>query len=252
MIDSHAHLEMLEDVDEAMVRARKAGLKIVVAIADIFGAYQEVLKLAERYNEVVFGIGVHPHDASKWSSVVEKIIREALRHRKAVIVGEIGLDFYRMYSPREAQVEVFRKQLEIAAEVDMPVSVHIRDAYDEAHQILSEYRKLSKKIILHCYSSEARDVERFLNIGCYISFAGPVTYSKADKLREAVLQVPLDRILVETDCPYLSPQPVRGKRNEPANVIYVIDEIAKLKGVLASRLSQQVYLNLKKILQIPG
>lgn len=252
MIDSHVHLEMLEDVDGAMARAREAGLKLVVTITDALRDYREVVKIAERFDEVVFGIGVHPHDASRWGKDVEKIIREALRHRKAVMIGETGLDYYRLRSPREVQVDVFRRQLEIATEVDMPVSVHIRDAYDEAYRILSEFQELSGKIILHCYSSDAQDVERYLNLGCYISFAGPVTYPKANKLREAASVVPLDRVLVETDCPYLSPQAVRGKKNEPANVVYVIDEIAKLKGISASRLSKQVYLNLRLLLKLLG
>lgn len=239
---------MLEDVEGAISRARKAGLKLIVTIGNPTQPLERVAQIAEKYDEVWFSAGVHPHDAIRWNSKVEKSLDNFLRHEKAVMIGEIGLDFYRMNSPREVQIEVFKKQLDMAKEMNMPVSVHIRDAYDEAYRILSGYKDLSGKVILHCYSSGTLDAERFLGLGCYISFAGTLTYPRADQLREVASKLPVDRMLVETDCPCLSPQPVRGKKNEPAYVTYVLNEIVRLRKIPFERLSVQVYKNLVEIL----
>jgi len=232
VIDTHAHLDALgEDPAEVVARARAAGVSRILTV----GTAQAV-DLADRFDDVYAVVGVHPHEAA--TGDVDEI-RRLQGHRKVVAVGEIGLDWYRDYAPPEAQRYMFESQLGLAAELGKPVVIHTRAADDDTLAALSGFEGT---VVLHCFSSPHL-LPAALEHGWYVSFAGNVTYKNAPELRIAATQVPADRILAETDCPYLAPQPVRGKRNEPAYVVHTVDALALARGEDARELGEQVDRN---------
>jgi TatD DNase family protein len=225
--DTHAHLDACaEPAEELLARAREAGVDRVVAIGSGLASCGETLAIAARETGVFAALGVHPHQAADDDAERLDELRELLADPRAVAVGEIGLDFYRDYAPRERQREAFERQLELAAELDKPVVVHTRSADEETAAALEAFRG---PVVLHCFSSPAL-LPVALERGYYVSFAGNVTYPKAEELRDAARRVPADRLLVETDSPYLSPQPRRGRPNEPANVVHTVTALAEARG----------------------
>ena len=232
MIDTHAHLDALgEDPAEVVARARAAGVTRILTV----GTAQAV-DLADRFDDVYAVVGVHPHEAA--TGDVDEI-RRLQGHRKVVAVGEIGLDWYRDYAPADAQRYMFESQLGLAAELGKPVVIHTRAADEDTLTALSGF---DGTVVLHCFSSPHL-LPAALERGWYISFAGNVTYKNAPELRIAATQVPDDRILAETDCPYLAPQPVRGKRNEPAYGVHTVAALALSRGEDAGELGEQVDRN---------
>ena len=232
MIDTHAHLDALdEDPADVVARAHEAGVTRILTV----GTAQAV-ELADRFDDVYAVVGVHPHEAA--TGDVDEI-RRLQEHPKVVAVGEIGLDWYRDYAPADAQRYMFESQLGLAAELGKPVVIHTRAADEDTLTALSGF---DGTVVLHCFSSPHL-LPAALERGWYISFAGNVTYKNAPELRIAATQVPGDRILAETDCPYLAPQPVRGKRNEPAYVVHTVDALALARGEDARELGEQVDRN---------
>jgi len=232
VIDTHAHLDALDDDPAAVVaRARQAGVTRILTV----GAAQAVA-LAERFDEVFAIVGVHPHESAEGD--VEEI-RRLQAHPKAVAVGEIGLDWYRDYAPRDVQTRMFEAQLGLAAELGKPVVVHTRAADDDTLAVLDGF---DGTVVLHCFSSPGL-LEPALEHGWYVSFAGNVTFKNAPELRLAATQVPADRILAETDSPYLAPQPVRGRRNEPAYVMHTLAALAQTRGEEPSELEDRIEHN---------
>jgi TatD DNase family protein len=229
VIDTHAHLDALdEDPAEVLARAREAGVTRILTV----GTAQAVA-LAERFEDVYAVVGVHPHEAAT-GDVGE--IRRLQEHPKVVAVGEIGLDWYRDYAPADAQRYMFESQLGLAAELGKPVVIHTRAADDDTLAALSGF---DGTVVLHCFSSPHL-LPAALERGWYVSFAGNVTYKNAPDLRVAATQVPADRILAETDCPYLAPQPVRGRRNEPAYVVHTLAALAQVRGEDAAELGRRI------------
>jgi TatD DNase family protein len=229
VIDTHAHLDALDDdPGEVVARAREAG---VTRILTVGGA--QAAALADRFDEVYAIVGVHPHDAG--AGDVEEI-RSLQASRKVVAVGETGLDWYRDYAPREAQRRVFAAQLALAAELGKPAVIHTRAADDDTLAALSDF---DGTVVLHCFSSP-RLLAPALDRGWYVSFAGNATFPNAGELRLAATQVPADRILAETDSPYLAPQPVRGRRNEPAYVVHTLAALASIRGEESTALEAQI------------
>jgi TatD DNase family protein len=222
VIDTHAHLG--EDAAEVLARARAAGVTRVIDVATSVERARETLERAERANGVYACLGVHPHEAGEAADLDE--LRELLAHPKAVAVGETGLDYFRDYAPREAQARLFDAELALARETGKPVVIHTRAADDDTRAPLLAH---DGPVVLHCFSSPGL-LEAALERRWYVSFAGNVTYKNASDLRAAAKVVPADRLLAETDSPYLAPQPVRGKRNEPAFVTHVYDLLAELHG----------------------
>ncbi len=220
MIDTHAHLDALEDPAGALARARAAGVDRIVAIGSGLASTQATIAIAEAEHGVAVAAGVHPHQAADGEPL------DRLLDDRIVAVGEIGLDFFRDYAPRDEQRRVFATQLGLAAEHGKPVIVHSRAADDETAELLGEF---GGTVVLHCFSSPGL-LPIALERGYYVSFAGNVTYPKAAELREAARAVPPDRLLAETDSPYLAPQPVRGKRNEPAYVVHTVASLAETRG----------------------
>lgn len=222
MIDTHAHLG--DDAPEVLGRARAAGVTRVIDVATTIDGARTTLARAEREDGVYACLGVHPHEAGEPGDLDE--LRELLGHPKAVAVGETGLDYYRDYAPRDAQAPLFEQQLALALELGKPVVIHTRAADDDTLERLLAH---DGPVVLHCFSSPNL-LDAALERGWYVSFAGNVTYKNAYDLRAAARRVPADKLLAETDSPYLAPQPVRGKRNEPAYVTHTYDFLADLHG----------------------
>jgi TatD DNase family protein len=238
-IDSHAHIdgpEFDKDRESVIERARAAGLtKILnVGTGDPHNdAFERAVKVGSKNDLIYTAIGVHPHDARLYDEPAELKIKHLLKENKRTIAwGEIGLDFHYDNSPRDVQQDVFGKQLRAAQELDLPVIIHTREAEPETVQLLNDhYGSAKRRGVFHCFSGSLELAKSALDLGFYISFSGIVTFKKAEELRQVAGYVPLDRILIETDCPFLAPIPFRGKRNEPAYVVEVAKCIAQLRNI---------------------
>jgi len=232
LVDSHAHLDgqrFADDLDETISRATANGINHILTIGCDLESSESSVAIAEKYEHIFAAVGVHPHDATEINTETLKRLAAMLAHPKVVALGEIGLDFFRDRSPRETQRNAFRKQIQLALEVGKPIIVHDRDAHDEVIQILKEEGAATVGGVLHCFSGDLAMAEQCLELGFYLSFTGTITYPKNQEIRDIVKAVPIDRMLVETDCPYLSPQKFRGKRNEPAYVRYTAEKMAEIK-----------------------
>lgn len=226
LTDSHAHLDdpaFASDLPDVLRRAREAGVARVVTIGTSLASSLRARDIAERESDVWFAPGIHPHEADSPGDV--DALRPLAAHPRAVAVGETGLDYVKNYSSVPNQKDLFVKQLEIAAEAGKPVTIHCRDAHNDCLSILRAYAPL--RGVIHCFTGSAADVEGYLSLNFFLSIAGPVTYPNAKALREAVRAIPLENLLVETDCPLLTPQPKRGTRNEPAYVAFTAEAVAK-------------------------
>jgi TatD DNase family protein len=233
VIDTHAHLDALdEDPGGVVARAREVGVTRIVTIG-----LQQALDLADAHEGVYAVVGVHPHEAAVEHDLGE--LRRLLEHPKAVAVGEIGLDYFRDYAPHDAQQRLFAAQLDIARDHGKPVVIHTRVADDDT---VAGLRNFDGTVVLHCFSSPHL-LPLAQERGWYVSFAGNVTYKNATDLRLAASQVPNDRLLAETDCPYLAPQPVRGKKNEPAYVLHTLEALAAVRGATPDELARQIDAN---------
>jgi TatD DNase family protein len=228
VIDTHAHLDALEDAPQALARAREAGVGRVVTIGTTLDSCRAALGLAEREEGVFVSLGLHPHEAGMATEADVTELATLLDHPKAVAVGETGLDHFRDYAPHDRQLALFQAQAELAAAVGKPLVVHTRSADDETVAVLTGLPR-GTKVVLHCFSS-LHLLGPALDNDWYVSFAGNVTYPKATELRAAAARVPADRILAETDSPYLSPQPVRGRPNEPAHLVHTLATLAEARG----------------------
>ncbi len=248
-IDTHAHLEMEafdQDREAVLERAAAAGLTVIITVGTTIPDCEKALALARRYPQVYASVGVHPHEAKDIDAASCEALRRFAAEPKVVALGEIGLDFFYNHSAREVQLGGFAAQLDLAEELDLPVIVHDRDAHAETLALLRE-RRGRLQGVLHCFSGDTAMAAECVALGYYISVAGPVTYPKADQLRSAVREVPLERLLVETDCPYLAPQSRRGKRNEPAYVIETARRLAELRGMPAPEMEQITAENARRL-----
>ncbi len=233
LIDSHAHIyyrDFIADFDDMLKRAEDAGVSAILVVGTDIESSRESVMLAEKYPHLYAAVGIHPHDAGRVTEACYDIIRTmAVSSQKVVAIGEIGLDFYRDRSPRDAQETVFRRFLRMAAELNKPVIIHDRDAHDRIMSILRE--EPARKGVLHCFSGDAAMASEAAALGFHISIPGTITYPGNESLRDVVRAVSIDRMLVETDCPYLTPTPHRGKRNEPAYVRLAAEKLAEVKGL---------------------
>ena len=248
MIDTHAHLDACADPAAAVVaRARAAGVERIVAVGSGIESCRETLAIAHAHPGVWAALGIHPHQAADEDANRLDELRELLADERAVAVGETGLDFYRDYAPRDRQRELFAHQLKLAGELGKPVVVHTRAADDETAAALEGF---AGTVVLHCFSSREL-LPMALERGYYVSFAGNVTFPKAPELREAAAAVPADRLLAETDSPYLAPQPRRGRPNEPANVVHTIAALAEARGEDAAELAARLDANATAAFGLP-
>lgn len=256
LIDSHCHLDFPDfdpDREEVLARARAAGVGALVNPGADLPSSQRAVALAERYPDVYAAVGVHPHDASTLDSRALARLRQLAAHPRVVAIGEIGLDYYRDLSPRARQRAAFNAQLELAAELRLPVIVHQREAAEDVLAILRAWAdRLSAGGVLHAFSASHFAMAReALAMGFYIGIGGPITFANAGKLRETVPKLPLERLLLETDAPYLTPHPFRGQRNEPAHLVLVARRLAELHGVPLETLAGQVSDNTRRLFRLP-
>lgn len=256
IIDSHAHLDdgaFSNDIDMVMARARAEGVGAVINPGADAASSKAATAIAAAYPEVYALAGIHPHEAAGASDEAVGEIAAILSAPKVVGIGEIGLDYYRELSPRDDQLRVFRAQMELAREMGLPVQIHSRDASGDTLKIVQEYSRRVPAIVMHCYSGSAEMARELVRLGCYISLAGPVTYRNARKQVEVAGQVPLDRLLVETDSPYLPPSPYRGQRNEPAFVVETARKIAAVRNISFEEVAAATSANAARIFGIsPG
>lgn len=257
-IDSHCHIgpsNFGEETPEVVQRARDAGLSHLIHIGagGSLADCHEAMELIDRYPEVFCTLGVHPHDVGEGFDATEVIaeIRRLAVHDKVVGVGETGLDFYYDHAPREAQCRALRQFLELAQELEMPVVFHVRDAYERFFPIIDEVGLPEAGGVLHCFTGTLAEAEQGLERGLYVSLSGIVTFKKAGELPEVAKRVPGDRLLVETDCPYLAPVPKRGKRNEPAFVAHTAAKVAEFRGEPVDGLRAQTGANAARLFRLP-
>jgi TatD DNase family protein len=243
LTDTHCHLDFDrfdQDRDQVIQRAIRAGVeRILVPGIDIHSS-MAAAGLAEQHSMIYAGVGVHPNSGTTWTSTTKAELTDLATKAKVVVIGEIGLDYYRDWTPHHVQRKVFREQLKLAADVELPVVIHNRDASEDLIPMLLEWHEnlvekgsplAAAPGVLHSYSDDLETAERVIDAGFYLGISGPVTFRKAVELQEVARRAPLEKLLIETDAPYLTPHPFRGKRNEPAHVYYVAEKIAELRGV---------------------
>ena len=257
LVDSHAHLDDAAfdaDRDAVIERARAAGVRYLLSVSGGTGPENLALPIgiAERHDWIYATVGVHPHEARHFQDSHAEQIRKLADHPKVVALGEIGLDYYYDHSPRDVQKRVLIRQMELAREMKLPIIIHCRDAWADLAAIAQEHWQASGLAgILHCFTGSREDAFKFLDWGFLVSFAGNVTFRKAEGLREVARGIPLDRLLVETDCPYLAPAPHRGKRNEPEWVREVARQLAALRGLSMEEIGRQTLRNFAQFFRLP-
>jgi TatD DNase family protein len=248
VIDAHAHLDACaSSPDELIARSRAAGLEAIVSVGMGIDSCRETVVLAERHDDVFAVLGVHPHQASSADAGRLDELEQLLGSPRAVAIGEMGLDYYRELAPRSAQRDLFSVELELAARLDKPVVIHSREADVDTRVLLDGF---AGTVVLHCFSSPGL-LEWALERDFYISFAGNVTYPKAEELRGAARRVPPERLLVESDCPYLAPQQKRGRPNEPAFIVHTLAVLAEVRGESAAELAQRTAANTRVAFSLP-
>ena len=246
MIDTHTHLndpKYKDDLEQVISRAVEAGVERMVVCGYDAPSSRQAVELAARYEAVYATVGVHPHDAVRFNPVIEDEIRELAANEKVAAIGETGLDFHYDFSPRPNQVVVLEHHLVMAEELGLPVVVHSREANKEILQVLAGHASKLAGCVLHCFSGDEKQAQAALELGFYIGIDGPVTFKGSEELRRVVEMCPMDRLLIETDCPYMAPVPFRGKRNEPAYVTYIAAEIARIKGVSVEMVAEATTRN---------
>jgi TatD DNase family protein len=259
LIDTHAHLDFGKfdgDRPDVIERARAAGVAAIVNVGTDLASSRRAVALAEEYDCIYAAVGMHPHDAKKLDGATLAEMRDLSRNAKVVAIGEIGLDFYRDLSPRDVQRRAFQAQLAWAAKLGKPVVIHDRDAHDEIMEVLTGWAArmgdtpLAGRLgVLHTFSGDLAMAKQAIDQGFYISVSGPVTYRNARQLPDIVRALPLNRLLVETDCPFLAPHPHRGKRNEPAYVQLVAERIAEIRGLDLEDLAEATTENAQRLFQ---
>ena len=253
VFDTHAHLndEAYEaDREEMIQRARQAGITLIVNIGFNLASSRESIDLADRYDLVYASVGIHPHDAAEAGPGYLEELQKMARHPKVVAIGEIGLDYYRDLSPRPVQRQVFLEQMALAKKLEKPIIIHDRDAHGAMMDMLRKEKLGPAGGVMHCYSGSWEMARELLAMGFYLSIAGPVTFPNASKLKEVAAKVPADRLLIETDAPYLTPVPYRGRRNEPAYILYTAAEIARVRGMAKDDLAKMCAENGRRLFQI--
>ncbi|HZK43095.1 MAG TPA: TatD family hydrolase [Syntrophomonadaceae bacterium] len=253
LIDTHAHLQdkaFKDDLDEVLKRAKEAEVDKIVCVAYDFESSQKAVELANKYEHIYAVIGVHPHAAKRYTSEMGAQLFDLAKDPKVVAIGEMGLDYYRDLSPRDQQAKAFKEQIKLAQELYKPIVIHDRDAHQDVLDIIKKEKAGKNEGIMHCYSGHVPLAIELMKQGFYISLAGPLTFKNAKKTHEVAAKITLDKIVIETDCPYLTPEPHRGKRNEPAYVREVAKKLAELRGKSIEEIGYITSLNAKKVFRI--
>lgn len=253
LIDSHAHLDdkrFNKDRAKVIKNLKENDIDIVINPGADFLSSVKSVSLAEKYDNVYAAVGIHPHDAKSMDENTINLLRDIAKNDKVIAIGEIGLDYHYDNSPRDIQKKRFREQIRLAKELKLPIIVHDREAHKDTYDIISQEWEDGLTGVLHSFSSSTEMAKKYIDMGFYISFSGPVTFKNAKQPKTVAKEIPLDHILVETDSPYLTPEPHRGKRNEPLNVRYVAGKIAELKGLTFEEVARKTSENTKKLFNI--
>lgn len=252
IIDSHCHLEyepINSSLKEVINRAFKNGVEYLLSISTTNESYDKIIKIVENYKNVYGTYGIHPHETNNYKNLTSlEIIKKASLNNKIIGIGETGLDFYYDHSDRNIQKKIFIEHIKAAQNLNLPLIVHTRSAEDETYEILKiEKKNKDFKILIHCFTGSKIFAHKLVDIGCYISASGVVTFKKSKELAETFLNLPNDRLLVETDSPYLSPEPLRGKTNEPSHIVHTVNFLANLKGIDAKSFAETTSSNFFKL-----
>ena len=255
LIDSHAHIqgsEYASEVEAVVQRAREAGVETIIVVggAGELSSNQAAVALAESHRALYATVGMHPHDAKDVGEDEIEKLKHLTAKAKVIAVGETGLDFYYNHSPREVQRKVFARFIQMARETNLPLVVHERDAFQDAAELLRSEGRGQLRGVIHCFTGDYQAARQYLDLGFYLSFTGIITFKNAQALRDVVRDVPLERMFMETDSPYLTPIPHRGKRNEPAYVRFVAETIAKVKGLTFEEVARVTSNNVRELFRI--
>jgi len=253
LFDSHAHIDSKKfdkDRDEVIKRAKANGVHFIMNPGVDLESSKQAIELAEKHEGIYAAVGYHPHEAKHMDDSMLELLKSMASHEKVRAIGEIGLDYHYEHSPRKVQKEWFIKQIRLAKSLDLPVIIHDRDANADTLTILKKENAFESGVLMHCYSGSKEMAEQYIELGAYISLAGPVTFKNAKTPKAVAEYVPLDRILIETDAPYLTPEPNRGKRNESAYVEYICNQIAQLKEISFEKVAEATTANAKKLFKI--
>ncbi len=252
LFDSHAHLnsdKLVNNVDEILIRAKNNGINKIICVGYDFDSSMLAIDLANQYSEIYAAIGIHPSEAKSFD-INLSWMDEHLSNPKVVAIGEIGLDYYWDKTYIEEQKQLLINQIKVANKHKLPIIIHMRDALQDTFEIIKKYKNVEGSGVMHCYSASKEAMQQFIDLNMYISLAGPVTFKNARVPKEVAKDVPLDKLLVETDSPYLSPEPYRGKTNESKNVLYIAKEIAKIKNISLEEIKNKTYSNTCKLFNI--
>lgn len=253
LIDSHAHLEMPEfkkDLTEVLQRAKESGVEYIFTVGTEPRDWKRALEIAQSYSWIYTILGVHPHNAKEIDEKTYSVLKNLCEHEKVRAYGEIGLDFFRNHSPRDIQIQRFREQIALAKELKLPIVVHDREAHQETLEILRTEKGWENGGVIHCFSGDEEMAKACIDMGFYISIPGSITYKNAGPYLELVKKLPLDSLLIETDAPFLTPVPFRGKRNEPGYVRYTAQKIAEIKKVHFERVAEATTRNALKVFRL--
>lgn len=255
LIDTHCHLTfdgLIQDIDGVIARSKAAGVTSLLTVGTDMQENQKALELTVKYQNMYAAVGMHPHDAKDVTDDTLAWLKELARNEKVVAIGETGLDFHYNFSPQTDQKRAFAAQLTIAKELNLPVIIHCREAFDETMEILGRFGHGLKGVVFHCFSGSAQQAKIVLDYGFYISFTGVVTFKNAELTRQAAKIVPVDRLMLETDCPYMSPEPMRKQKiNEPALMIHIAKFLAELKGIDIADFANAVTATSKTFFSLP-
>jgi TatD DNase family protein len=251
MVDVHAHLtdQKFDDVEQVVLNAEENGVGKIICSAYNLLSSQRAVDLSKRFNQVYSNVGIHPENVEEWSEETIKNLENLSKNSKIVAIGEIGLDYYWRQDTKEKQKQIFVDQINLANKLNLPIVVHSREAMGDTIEILKNNRP-NKESLLHCYSGSVESAKILMDLGFSFSFGGVVTFSNAKTAVEVVKSLPIEKILLETDCPYLTPVPFRGKRNEPKNVVYVADMIARIKNMTIEEVAEKTTENAKRLFGI--
>lgn len=253
LFDSHAHLnneKFADDLHETVLRAEANQVSYILNVGWDIESSKKAVELAQKYPNQYAAVGIHPHDADTYNFEAERILENLAADKKVVAIGETGLDYYRNLSPREVQREVFKRHIALAKSLNKPLIIHDRDAHQHVMEVLKKEQASDVGVVMHCFSGSPQMALECVKLGWYISLAGPVTYPNAVKPVQVAQVVPIEKLFIETDCPYLSPQAVRGKRNEPAHVKYVAERIAQIKNKSLEEIAYHTTENARKFFKI--
>ena len=250
LIDSHAHLVSLENLPEVLQRAQENNINKIVSISSDIPSTEATISLAEEYDYIFATTGVHPHSADQMSEEVLIGIDHFAKNDKVVAIGETGLDYFYMNSEKEVQIDSFTEHIRLGKKHNLPIIIHVRNADQDMIEILTKESAADTPGVIHCFTGDYDTAKKYLDLGYYISFSGIVTYKRSEELREAAKKIPKDKILIETDSPYLAPVPHRGKPNEPSYVKHVAETISDVRGISFDEIAEITKANAEKLFRI--